>query len=111
MVITFASDRAREFLLKNGCVYTFRLARRSGLGKDWMREKRSGRKMADVYIEEIGEFSPYKLEPYVKESGFTSLSEWITEIKKLNIILPSKGFLYKVSILKKIKYSPVDLRG
>lgn len=95
----FQSEKARDFLLANGIVYTFRVHRRKHTGKDWMTDKRGGRKIADIFIEEIGELRPTRLVQYVKHSGFHSYAEWITEIVKLNKgVRPNRGWLYKVTL-------------
>jgi len=100
MVMIFQSEKARSFLLENGFVYTFRVHRRKHTGKDWMTGKRGGRKIADVFIQEVGCFRPTWLMPYTEYSGFDSYEEWQTEIVKLNKgVYPCKGWLYKVSLV------------
>ena len=86
MVISFNAKRVRDFLFSNGFIYTFRTRKRKRVGKDWMRKrKRSKLKMADVYIEFVKKVKCGKdLEQYLPNSGFATLEEWNTEIKKLH---------------------------
>lgn len=102
VVISFSVKRVRDFLFSNGFVYTFRTRKRKRVGKDWMRKrKRSKLKMADVYIEFVKQVKSGKeLEPYVQNSGFATLQEWNTGIRKLHKKLGTpNGWLYKVTIL------------
>ena len=99
MVIIFQSKKARAHLLQKCVVFTFRAHRRKKLGKDWMTDRRGGFKITDVSIEEEGCFNPLDLGPYVDFSGFTTLEEWLKEIRRLNKgKLPRKGWLYRVSL-------------
>lgn len=98
MVMIFNSEKARGSLLENGVVFTFRARRRKRVGDDWITDKRGHPKIADVFIEEVGNVDPYALGVSVEYSGFESLKEWFDEIKRLNKgTLPQKGWLYKVS--------------
>ena len=101
MVMSFNSERAREYLLQNGEIYTFRKNRRRRIGKDWANENRGGKAFADIFIQEIGEMNIYKdLRPFFKHSGFSTVTEWVQEIKNLNNGHDlSKGWLYKVKLL------------
>ena len=105
MVIIFQSEKPRRFLLENGIVFTFRVHRRLMMGKDWITDKRGGRKIANVIVETEGAFSPADLGTYVTYSGFDSLEEWHEEIKRiLNWNkLPLEGWLYKVSLTRSEK--------
>ena len=103
MVIIFQSEKPRRFLLKNGVVFTFRLHRREPVGRDWMTDKRGGRKIADVEVEEVGYFNSLDLDPYVAYSGFSSVEEWNEEIKRIlkwDKLPPKRwqGWLYEVSL-------------
>ena len=103
MVIIFQSEKPRRFLLENGIVFTFRLHRRKSVGRDWMTDRRGGRKIADVYVEEVGLFNSLKLDPYVPYSGFASVEEWNEEIKRIlkwDKLPPNgwRGWLYEVSL-------------
>jgi len=103
MVMIFQSEKARRFLLQNGVVFTFRVHRRLMTGEDWITDKRGGRKIGDVQVEEEGVFDPSDLSIYVAYSGFNSLEEWHEEIKQIlnGHRLPSEGWLYKVSLEEK----------
>ena len=97
----FQSEKARRFLLENGVVFTFRAKRRKKLGRDWISDRRGGRKIANVLVEEEGKFKPQELGLYVEYSGFSTLEEWIEEIRRLNRgKLPAEGWLYKIALLK-----------
>jgi len=103
MVIIFQNEKPRRFLLENGVVFTFRLHRREPVDRDWMTNKRGGRKIVDVYVEEVGYFNSLDLEPYVAYSGFNSVEEWNEEIKRMlkwDKLPPHgwQGWLYEVSL-------------
>jgi len=111
MVMIFKSEKARKFLLEHGIVVSFRKNRRkTNLGKDWLTDKRGGKKIGDILVIELGEFEVEKLEPFVSISGFKNLQEWKDEIQKLNNKSVSKGWLYLVNLLnhkvetKEVKY-------
>jgi len=115
MVMIFSSDKARSFLLEHGRVYTFRKNRRKRVGRDWITDRRGGRKIADVTIEEEAPvFHLNTLRKYVGESGFQTVDEWIEEIRRLNGgKLPTAGYLYKVTLIEPPckrfghKYAPI----
>jgi len=101
MVIIFASEKARKFLLTRGIVYTFRKNRRKKVEKDWFNDRRGRPKISNVFIEEIGCYDPRNeisiFEFLLGYSGFNSLEEWYEEIKRLNGgKLPTQGWLYSV---------------
>lgn len=105
MVIIFSSERAREYLLEYGHVYTFRLNQRVMLGNDWMTDKRKGKKIADVHITEQGRYAFKELRNYVSQSGFKTLKGWIDETVILNwrpggygINEETLGWLYLVNL-------------
>ena len=84
--------------MENGVVFTFRAKRRKRLGREWITDRRGGRKIVDVIVEE-GRFKPSELSLYVEYSGFKSLEEWLEEIGRLNGgDLPAEGWLYKVTL-------------
>lgn len=87
---------SKEQLEKYGIVYTLRPKKRKIIGKSWYNYFRNDIKRGDVYIEFIGDFSyrSSQLEPYVKDSGFNSLKEWLKKAKK-------NRHLYKVRLLKR----------
>ena len=98
MVMIFSSEKAREQLRTMGEVITFRLKERKIVGFDWATDKRGGKKLFDIFVEEEGEsIAPVDLEDYVEYSGFRSLEAWIDEIKRLHKSdAYTKGFLYWV---------------
>ena len=101
IVISFSVLEARIQLLENGVVYTFRWKQRKQVGKDWANEKRGGKKIADVFIEEVAKFMPnmHPLIDYYKESGFSHWWMWFNKIMELK---PKNhgpdGWLYKVTL-------------
>ncbi len=103
MVISFSNDKARAQLLQQGMVHTFRLNRRKKTGKDWTNKGRTMSKMADVYIEEEGQYMIGALRKYVPTSGFGSLAAWHKAIQDENryrgpIPRTTRGWLYKVTL-------------
>ncbi len=101
MVISFSVPKARKRLMKKGVVVTFRSKRRKQLGQTWCNLKRGGKKIADVYIIEIGHItSSHDLMRHVPRSGFDSLNEWVYEINKMmKPSQPWEGWLYAVCTL------------
>ena len=82
MVIIFSSHKARQHLLTTGQVYTVRTKKRKEEpfkpSKDWLTDRRGGRKIADVLVEY---WLPIKreslellLQRYVKKSGFLTVN-------------------------------------
>ena len=103
MVIIFNCEKPRRQLLEKGEVITFRRKERRRLGKDWMTDKRGGRKLCDVFIEQIY-FIPTKstmrgfLWGSLDKSGFDTIDEWLIEIEKINKKQElTKGWLYLVT--------------
>ena len=100
MVISFSVKEARDQLLNNGTVYTFRWNRRKKTGKDWANIKRGTKKICDVHIEEAGSITNlYQLKEYVEHSGFDHIGAWATVI--MNMHKPGSemiGWMYKVTI-------------
>jgi len=110
-VIYFKSKKALDYLLKNGEVYTIRLRKRSE-GLAYVKTHRKGRKIMDVVVRYVGEvmllqklgwsvvgevYIIGKLEDFVNKSGFSSVDEWLEEVKRLNKgKLPDEIFLYHV---------------
>lgn len=98
--IIFADETARNQLLEEGEVVTFRTSQRT-TGETWWRRSRTGQKCGDVLVEEIGECDPrdlQELEPYGRLSGFHTVREWQLAIDALNEGL-EPGYLYRVTIL------------
>jgi len=101
MVIIFSNRKAREFLLQEKHVVTFRGKKRKRIGKDWLAKYYGGRKIADVNVKLLKEnFKPKWLFRYLSHSGFESLEEWLDAIKRFNQgKLPEFGFVYLVEII------------
>jgi len=107
MVMIFSSKKALNFLQRHGLVFTVRCKKRkmkNAEQKDWITDKRGGKKIVDVVIEFWDEIDrdnlEYVLQRYVDRSGFLTVSEWIGEIKRLNRgKLPKKLYLYRVLLL------------
>ena len=99
MVMIFNSEKAREQLRTMGEVITFRLKERKVVGFDWGTDKRGGKKLFDIFVEEeMRNVAPIDLEDYVEYSGFKSLKEWIGEIMQLHkCSANTKGLLYRVA--------------
>lgn len=126
MVMIFAHPKVREYLLRpreghNGLVYTFRKHHkktadgvRPQIGKDWATDKRTGKKIVDIYItpmEPIDSSNTISvLAKYAKESGFyistapgkidAAMGVWVRAIKQLNPDKPIAGWIYKVEVLE-----------
>ncbi len=99
MVISFSVKEARDQLLNNGVVYTFRWNKRKTVGKNWANEKRGGKKIADVNIELVGEYLFLDLLlPYVNQSGFKTLNDWASAIMDMQKKPGHYGYLYKVTL-------------
>jgi len=100
MVIIIESKKARKHLRETGKIYVFRKRIRKKVGKDWMTDKAGGSKIADVYVSKVGYWSGITwriLEPFVKQSGFNSMEEWISDITKYGSgEMPEKGWIYGV---------------
>ena len=116
MVISFSVKEAREQLLNEGTVYTFRWTRRAfffnlkgKIESTWANEKRGGKRIAYVDIEEIGEMPcDSTLMSYTPKSGFKNTWDWQTKI--MNMGNPHgniDGWLYKVT-LKRSNGSETD---
>jgi len=122
VVMYFKSQKALNYLLEHGFVYTLRAERRKHVGNDWIKTSRRGEKVADVFVEEIRlikletvtqKFSMKKrvveytdlsqLEPYVEHSGFNSVEEWVEEYWKLAGWRAPYAWLYKVTLREKLK--------
>ena len=118
MVMIFAQDNVREYLLEHGLVYTFRKYHkktpngiRPQIGKDWATDKRCGKKIADIYItpmEPIDALNMETLSKYAQESGFhlghgrvdDAVIDWAKVINSFNPRNPTAGWIYKVKILE-----------
>jgi len=109
MVISFSVKEAREQLMNEGLVYTFRWKRRSFFVKEkgvvestWANAKRGGKRIAYVNIEEEANIKAEKedLDPYNEKSGFSSVGKWWNKIYDMSnpYIIDDKGWLYKVTL-------------
>jgi hypothetical protein len=100
MVMIFADENARRQLLEKGVVYTLRV-RKHKEGRDWITDKRGGRKICDVKVEFVeGIRLSEQLIKYVGESGFEHIWDWCEAIRRLNPKMKKiEGYLYKVTKL------------
>ena len=107
-ILPFSVPEARDQLLNEGVVYTFRWARRAFFSKvkgdienTWANEKRGGKRIAYVKIEEVGKIASTEeaLEPYSAQSGFTSTILWQNKITDIGmpVFVGMEGWLYKVT--------------
>lgn len=93
----FSNKKAREFLLKNGFVYTFR-REEWNLGKIWIKQKRTGKKIADGVVSEKHYIPNLKLlSDFAMCSGFEDVEEWIRGIKEFHGNIEN-GWVYKVEL-------------
>ena len=101
MVIFFSVPEARNQLLNEGVVYTFRWNKRKNVGKNWANKGRLTSKIADVYIDEPRLIeSDSDLALYVSQSGFKNVKDWIAVIMSMNKQFNQMhGYLYKVTVL------------
>ncbi len=108
MVISFSVKEARDQLMNNCTVYTFRWNKRKQTGKDWANEKRGGKKIADVFIDEPGLIEAVSdLSLYVSQSGFKNVKDWldvIMSMTKEDNMYGLLGYLYKVTLRDVITY-------
>ena len=106
MVISFSVKEARDQLMNEGEVYTFRWTKRRKTGNDWAQVKRNTKKIADVFIGEARLIETVSdLDPYVSKSGFKMRKDWVDIIMSMK--LPPcymLGYLYKVTLRDVITY-------
>jgi len=110
MVMIFRSKKALDYLLQTGSVVTFRTKKRYYPNKEWVTDRRGGKKIADVaiyYITEVEISDRKRLEAYVYRTGFDSVDEWIAEIRKLHGDV-KYGHLYLVKIMEYIDLSDLE---
>lgn len=117
MVMIFAHGKVRSYLLEHGLVYTFRKHHkktengvRPQIGKDWACAKRTGKKIADIFITPMEPFDCLNmvqfLTKYARESSFYrgkdrvdyGVAAWARAINSLNPDKPTAGWIYKVEI-------------
>jgi hypothetical protein len=106
MVISFSVEEARNQLLNEGVVYTYRWKRRAfffhGKGDiedTWANAGRLKPKICDVLITEVGQIEPTEknLAQYFEKSGFWNVASWCLEIVELGLRAKKVGWLYKVT--------------
>jgi len=98
LVMLFVNEKACSRLLTKGSVVTFR-HQHHRVGRDWFTDKRGGKKIADIDIEQIGRvYRAQDLAPYLVESGFESLEDWLKAIERLTGHKYPDGFLYRVRL-------------
>lgn len=90
MVMIFSSEKPLKHLLEKGFVFTFRTYKGYDrkLGRNWITDKRGGKKIADVIITLSTDHLIKPITIYLKDfvfaSGFKNTTEWIEEIERLN---------------------------
>lgn len=98
--IVFADLTARNQLLEEGVVTTFRASDRT-TGETDARWKRTGRAKADVTVEHVAAVDPSDIDqlvPYWEHSGFSSPAEWQTAIEEINGGSLGEGHVYRVTL-------------
>ena len=117
MVMIFNHPIVRAYLLAHGLVYTLRKHHpktadgiRPQTGKDWAAAKRTGKKIADIWITPIESIDSLNmgqvLTKYVRESGFyaghgrvdEAVSDWARAINAMNPNEPTQGWIYQVEV-------------
>ncbi|GAH39200.1 unnamed protein product [marine sediment metagenome] len=120
MVMIFANKKVREYLLEHWLVYTYRKNHkktadgiRPQTGKDWATDKRTGGKIADIFITPMEAIDSQNMRQvlikYVRTSGFyrpsyydiymdESVSDWAKAINSLNPFAPRAGWIYRVEV-------------
>jgi len=99
------SEKALKHLLQMGFVFSFRRTQHFQI-KDWITDRRGGKKIADVTVSVVTCCRPFQLEPYLEYSGFKSLEEWEAEIRRLN-----RGKNFTSGYVHKIELRNVDGSG
>ena len=110
MVMIFSLKKVREYLLTNGRVYTFRLKEHK-TGPDWITDRRGGKKIADVLVHYAKRVYPLDLLPWVNQSGFENLGEWIAtifEVNKIEMQPTPYGYLHEVTIRNRVSERGVE---
>ncbi len=134
MVMIFAHPKVRAYLLEHGLVYTYRKHHkktsdgiRLRIGKDWATDRRTGKKIADIYITPMEPIDSLNmgqvLTKYARESGFylgfykkwsgigDAVSEWARAINSLNPDEPTQGWIYRVEILEVVDKEGEKVNG
>lgn len=95
--VVFRRDPARNQLISDGEVVVFRSHQRD-TGRTWWSQGESAERESKVSVEEIGTISDLgDLLPYLDQSGFVTLTNWLETIEHLNGYLPATGWLYRVT--------------
>lgn len=97
--IIFGNEAAREQLLSEGRVHTFRTRDRT-TGETWARASRTGPKLADVTVEQVAHLaapSPSDLREWAATSGFASADAWWDAIESVHGD-PTSGYIYEVTL-------------
>jgi len=97
--IIFANQTAREQLLQEGIVYSFRTNDRT-TGDTWARPSRTGEKMADVTVEQVATLpnpSEEDLTDWANQSGFGTAEAWWNAIEDVHGI-PAEGYVYQIEL-------------
>jgi len=99
--IIFADVDAREQLLDEGRVLTFRTTART-TGDTWWRKSRTGPKEGDcqveLYADLAGETLLEFLDDHAGAAGFESGDAWRAAIEDLNGGVPEEGYVYEVTL-------------
>ncbi|HDN17558.1 MAG TPA: hypothetical protein ENF41_00685 [Candidatus Bathyarchaeota archaeon] len=95
-VMIFKSEKARDFLLRNGWVFTFRTEPKE-LGPVWITDGRGRKKIANGRVVWRGGIHIARLDTFLEGSGFSSEEEWLSEIRRLNGgVIPEHGWIHLV---------------
>ena len=96
--IIFAHETARNQLLENGVVTTFRAEERT-TGDTWWRDHRTGPKRGEVHVEHVAKLVPTEdaLEEFRTESEFATTADWRAAITDLNNGWTGMGHIYRVT--------------
>lgn len=107
--IIFGHETARDQLLSEGIVATFRATERS-TGDTWARWERTGPKKADVVVREIGattlgsrdaqdDLPWFTFGTYAKWSGFGTPKAWAQAIREVHGPI-TEGVVYEVELVE-----------
>ena len=103
-IIFLNSEKVRKHLFEKGYVYVLRMWRKIGKAKAYVGNPKNKDFLCYVYVEFVKKVeNPRELEPYVNESGFNSIDEWIQNVKKSYRSF-SANFLFKATLIPKKKW-------
>lgn len=98
--IIFGNETARNQLLDEGEVYTFRTSDRT-TGDTWARASRTGPKIADVSVEQVCSIPAPRADDlarkWARKSGFGTADRWWAAIEDVHG-QPSVGYVYHVEL-------------